>query len=274
MSEWSVVYKKAIQDDGTLLFPERLDRKFLENARRTMGSYLFANQYQNEVVPDDERRFKPEWLRTFTETPSNKYSFGFIDPAIGQKDHHDYTAIVIVDVDSEGTWYVRVANRYRLTPTQIVDKMFAISSQFNLKGLGVETVAYQEAILDILGQEMRKRTSILPVTGIKRSAVSKETRILKLVPRFEWGRIFVSPQLKDFEDEYSMFPRGSHDDLLDALASLEEIVHYPQKKEIQIERPNGPNHPDYERWYIQQLTKGKTTEIPNPFSDGDSDYYD
>lgn len=252
--EWSVVYKRAIEKDGTLLFPERLTHEFLENARRTMGSYLFANQYQNEIIPEDEKKFKPQWLKYYKQIPSLTYRFAFVDPAIGQAKHHDYTGIVVIDVDTEGTWYVQVARRERLTPTQIVNVLFQLQSRFQCHAIGVEVVAYQEALLYILDQEMKSRQMILPVKGIKRGQQSKETRILGLVPRFEWSRIFLNQGLTDLEDEYSMFPRATHDDLMDSLASLEELVFYPEKKEPTLERPADPNHPDYERWYIQQLT--------------------
>lgn len=250
---WSVVYKKAINDDGSLLFPERLTRDFLDKARRTMGSYLFANQYQNEVVPADERRFKPEWFKYYDALPETKFTFGFIDPAIGQDKHHDYTGIVIVDVDPDGAWFVRVANRYRLTPTQIVSKMFELQEQFNLRGLGVEVVAYQEALLYLVSEEIRKRQKILPVKGIRRAAISKETRILGLVPRFEWGQVYLNRGLTHLEDELTTFPRGSFDDLLDSLASLEEIVSYPPRKVERLEKPHDPNDPRYEKWFIQNL---------------------
>lgn len=251
---WDVVYEKAIRDDGSLLFPKRLSHEFLANARRTMGSYLFANQYQNQVIPEDERRFKLEWIKYGPPPPELPlFSFGFIDPAIGQKNHNDYTGIAIVQVDPHGNWYVRLANRYRFTPTEIIEKMFSLCSEFSLTALGVEVVAYQEALLYMLDQEMRARQKIIPVKGIRRMAISKEVRILGLVPRFEWGRIFMSHGLRDFEDEYSTFPRGSHDDILDALASLEELVSYPTVKERTLEKPPGPNHPDWERWYIQDL---------------------
>lgn len=251
--KWSLVYEKAIREDGTLLFPKRLSKEFLENQRRTMGSYIFANQYQNEVIPDDQKTFKPHWLRKYTALPTNTYRFGFIDPAIGQLKHHDYTAITIVDVDSDGVWYLRVANRYRLTPTEIVSKMFEIQEEWNLKGLGVEAQAYQEALLYLVSEKMRRDQKTIPVTGIKRTQVSKQTRILALVPRFEWGRLLISQGMTDFEDEYGSFPRGSHDDILDSLASLEEIVFYPQKEEKKLEQPASPHHPDYEKWAIREL---------------------
>lgn len=253
--KWSVVYEQAIRKDGSLLFPERLTKEFLENARRTMGSYLFANQYQNEVIPDDEKTFKPHWLKYYKEIPSGTYRFGFIDPAIGQLKHHDYTGIAVVDVDSDGVWYLRMATRVRLNPTEIVDKMFDLVDTFQLKALGVETVAYQEALLYILSEKMKRDKKTIPVTGIKRSQVSKNTRILGLVPRFEWGRLLVAQGMVDFEDEYGTFPRGNHDDILDALASLEEIVHYPEKKEKKIEKPHSPHDPNYERWYIRNLAE-------------------
>jgi predicted phage terminase large subunit-like protein len=258
--KWDVIYEKAIRDDGTLLFPERLTKDFLENARRTMGSYLYANQYQNEVIPEDEKTFKPHWLKYYKEIPNHTYRFGFIDPAIGQLKHHDYTGICIVDVDTDGQWYLRMAKRERLTPTQIVDKMFEICKEFQLKGLGVEVVAYQEALLYILQEKMNERKVTLPVKGVARSKTSKQTRILGLVPRFEWGRLLVSQGMVDFEDEYNTFPRGNHDDILDALASIEEIAFYPVKKEKEIVKPHSPHHPDHERWVIRDLVKRQTYE--------------
>ena len=255
MSDWSVVYKRAIEKDGTLLFPERLTKSFLESARRTMGSYLYANQYQNEVIPEDEKTFKPHWLKNYKTIPMETYRFGFIDPAIGQLKHHDYTGIVVVDVDTDGVWYLRIAERVRLTPTGIVDKMFQLCAQFQLKALGVETVAYQEALLYILSERMQREQKIVPVKGITRTKTSKQTRILGLVPRFEWGRLLCAQGMVDFEDEYNTFPRGNHDDILDALASLEEIVFYPTKKEIEIVEPHSPHDPNYERWKIRDLIK-------------------
>jgi len=261
VSEWSVVYKRAINADGSLLFPERLTESFLTKARKTMGSYLFANQYMNEVIPDDEKSFKSSWLRYVSTIPDGCYSFGFIDPAIGQKSHHDYTGIAIVDVDYNKNWYLKYTARLRLTPTQICDKMFDICKQFNLRALGVEVTAYQEALLYILDERMRQRGQLLPVKGIQRNSVSKNTRILGLVPRFEWGTLFVRGGMTDFEDEFSSFPRGAHDDILDAVASLEELVYYPERKTENEHEELNPNDPRYEAKYIRRLAERNGNEL-------------
>ncbi len=262
MSEWSVVIEKAIRDDGSLFFPERLTHEFLQRARRTMGSMLFANQYQNTVIPDEERRFKSEWLKYGTQDFIGPTShFAFIDPAIGQKGHHDYTGIAVVQVNTDGNWYLKLAARYRLTPTEIVEKMFSLHREFNLVALGVEIVAYQEALLYMFDQEAKRRQKIVPVKGIKRSSASKETRILGLVPRFEWGRIMIAPGMRDFEDEYTSFPRGAHDDILDALCSLEELVHYPQRETKKpLEQPHSPHHVDFERWAREKMIREQGME--------------
>ncbi len=220
-----------------------------------MGSYLFSNQYLNIIVPEEERRFRKEWLRCTTTVPATTYSFGFIDPAIGQKKKNDYTGIAIISVDAAGIWYVKDASRHRLTPSQIVNKAFDLCEEYKLDCLGVESVAYQEALLYMISEEMNRRQKTIPVKDIKRSKTSKETRILALVPRFEWSRIFCYPGLMDFEEEYLAFPRGSHDDIMDALASLEELVYYPVIEEKKIEQPHSANDPLYEAWYRQQLSE-------------------
>lgn len=258
---WSVVYKKAILEDGSLLFPERLTQEFLDRAKKTMGSYLFANQYLNEIIPEDEQTFKKHWLKYYAALPENVYSFGFIDPAISQADSADYTGMVIVSVDTEKNWYTRYASRQRLNPSQIIEACFKLCAQFDLKCLGIEDVAFQRALVHFAHEEMRRRGKQIPLTGIKRGPdVSKQTRILGLVPRFEWGTLFLSQGLTDLELELSQFPRGAHDDIIDALASLEQIVFYPQKARRTNEPPS-PNDPGYESWYIKnKLNKARYSE--------------
>jgi len=265
MDKWSVVYEKAIRDDGSLFFPERLTKEFLDQAKRVMGSYMFANQYQNEIIPQGEQTFKKEWIRYYKAKPELKTTFAMIDPAISQQDNADFTALVVVDCDVDGNWYVRSAMRYKITPTQIVNLCFKVWEKFKPQAIGIEDVAYQKALLYMLDEEMKRRNAVLPVTGVKPdSDKSKEIRILGLVPRFEWGRILLAQGLHDLELELAQFPRSKNDDLLDALAYIERIAFYPQKERSTNEPPN-PNDPaNYERWYRQNISKIREGRI-NPF---------
>jgi predicted phage terminase large subunit-like protein len=248
---WSIIYAKA-EENGNYFFPERLNEKFLFEAKKTMGSMLYANQYLNEVFPEEDRKFRKEWFLYYDQGPELKNTFVFIDPAISKKKTSDYTGIVVIEADHLGEWYVRLARRAKLDPTEIIDLIFDLNEQFRPKMIGVETVAYQEAILYFLGEEMRKRKVTIPVTGVKRGRDSKEMRILALQPRFEWGRIKLARGLEDLETELLQFPRGSHDDIADALASLEELVYYPtvpKKDETNVHH----NKPEYESKIIRDL---------------------
>ena len=42
---WSVVYDRAVRNDGTLLFKERLNEEYLKGQRKLQGSYIYAHQY-------------------------------------------------------------------------------------------------------------------------------------------------------------------------------------------------------------------------------------
>lgn len=228
--------------------------------RQRQGAYTFANQYLNIVIPDEEKKFRPEWVRYIDKRPDVFYRFAFIDPAIGQHNHNDYTGIAVIEVDEKGNWYAINLSRHRLTPTQTVNKIFEIHEQFKCRVIGVESVAYQQALLYMLHEEGMRRQVVLPVKEIKRTTQSKNARIQALVPRFEWSRLFIQRGMLDFEEEYNTFPRGTHDDILDALASLEEIVSYPERKDHSNDRPTNVHDPRYESWYIKQLAAGKAPQ--------------
>lgn len=266
---WEVVYKRAYNDDGSLFFPEKLTHEFLESAKRIMGSYMFANQYLNDVIPADLQTFKKEWFRYHAEIPKKHTTFIFIDPALSEADTADYTGVVVVKVDVNKHWYVVYAQRHRVTPTQLIDLTFRLNAEFNPNIIGIEEVAYQKALLYFLDEEMRRRNILLPVTGVRPPTTkTKQARILSLVPRFEWGHLSLTQGLNDLELELLKFPRGSHDDLIDSLASIEYIYYPPDAKEEPLAKPRSQTDPAYEKWYIEQLRSGRSPGESQP--DGES----
>jgi predicted phage terminase large subunit-like protein len=183
------------------------------------------------------------------------FTFIFVDPAISQQDSADYTGVAVVSVDSSGMWYVRKASRHRFTPTELLNYLFTLYQEYKPLGVGIEDVAFQKSLIYFLSEEMGRRGIYMPIKGVKPTpAKTKEMRILGLVPRFEFGRVLVGPGCEDLLKEMAVFPRGSHDDVLDALAYIEQLASQPGAKgELDEELP--PNHPRYESWYIKQLAK-------------------
>lgn len=255
--KWSCMYEEAIREDGSLLFPERLTHEFLEEARKGMGSMLFANQYLNEIFPADDAKFKKEWFKYWSKLPDTPtYTFAFIDPAISTEDHADYTGICVVTVDHQTNWYIRHASRQRLNPTEIVHKCFDLHREYKLTGLGIEDVAYQKALLYMLNEEMIRRQVVLPAKGInKGTKTTKEMHIMSLIPLFEWGRMWLIQGCDDLERELLQFPRAAHDDVADSCASLQQIVFYPTKPQEDLSNVTNPHDARFESRVIRDLVR-------------------
>ena len=255
--KWSTTYCKSIGADGSYFFPKKLSPEYLKRQRKAQGSYIFAHQYQSEIIPSDNQDFKKEWIKYYTELPKIKQTFAFFDPAISLEDTACYTALVVVDVDLNNDWFVKVARRLRITATETIALMFKVQELFKCNIIGVEIIAYQMAIMHFLDAEMKRRKTIVPVHGVNPgNDRSKNMRIRSLVPRFEWGHIYLKPGLVELEDELMKFPRGTFVDILDALSSIEEIAYPPEKPKERISEP-APNSPFYEKWYIGKLLAEK-----------------
>lgn len=257
---WAVAYDKAIREDGSLLFPKKLSQQYLDRQRRIQGSYIFAHQYLNEIIPGDDQDFKKQWLTHYEDLPTIKHTFAFVDPAISLDNAACYTAFVVVDVDQDNLWYLKAARRVRITATQTVKLIFDICDIYKCTRIGIETVAYQMALMHFIQDEMRKRKVTLPIHPVNRGPdKSKNMRIRSLVPRFEWQTILIKQGLADFEDEYLKFPRGSYVDILDALASIEEVAYPPEKPKAKP-RALAPQDTGYEQQYIKNLIAQKNRE--------------
>lgn len=218
-----------------------------------MGSYIFANQYQNEIIPEGEQVFPSHWLRYYAQVPPETHTFAFIDPAISEEETADYTALVVVQTDVAQNWYVRVARRERINPSQILELAFKVYDEFHPRVIGIEDVAFQRALVHFAYEEMKRRNKHIPIRGVKRSSDrTKHQRIMSLVPRFEWGSLFLNQGLHDLELELAQFPRGSHDDIIDSLASIADIATYPQTQR-KTNEPPAINSPHYEQWYIKNI---------------------
>lgn len=251
---WSIVYDRAIRKDGSLFFPERHSIDILEQKRREMGSYKFSNQMLNEIIPDSEQEFKKAWIQYYDVVPDNVHTFAFIDPAISLESTADFTAVVIVSIDPENNWYVRKAKRFRITATETIELIFEIYDTFKPKRIGVETVAYQQSLMHFLQAEVKRTKTYIPIEGIKRgNDKSKQDRIRGLIPRFEWGSIFLNRGLVDLEDELSKFPRGANDDLIDALEGINTIAFDPQALTRRNNEPAPSDAENYEKHYIQKV---------------------
>jgi predicted phage terminase large subunit-like protein len=233
IKRFSVYARQALLPGGQLLFPERLTKEFLENQKISQGSYFFSCQYQNLPIDDETATFKYSDMKRVKKDfidgrPINW--FLTVDPAISQDKYADYTAMVVAGYDNERNIYVKDVMRARMIPAEIVDNIFYLYEVHKPAAIGVENVAFQKTLQYALHDKMKERGWWLPVREIKRGASSKEDRIKRLQPFYEYGHIYhldSCANIDDLEYELVHFPKGQTDDIIDALSDIVEIGYPP-----------------------------------------------
>ncbi len=156
-----------------------------------------------------------------------------VDPAIGQLKSSDKTAIVTIGVDEFNNWFVRNIIWGQMLPNEIINHIFNNWEAYHPKKIGVEFTAYQKSLQYGLHDEMRRRNLFLPLAELKADR-SKAERIEGLIPRYANGTIFhlqQCPHRDILEEELVWFPKGKHDDIIDALSYGLQIALPSRKKE-------------------------------------------
>lgn len=223
---------------GELLFPSRLSWDILERKKRDQGSYHFSAQYMLDPIPEENQIFRSPFKK-YEETDIRGLElrkFVTVDPAISEKKEADYSAMVCVGVDKNNTWYILDIWRDKVQPKALIDQIFFWNEKWKPITIGIETVAFQKALQYFINDEMKKRNQFIPIKELKHADTSKDERIRGLQPRYEVGSIFhperyLIPNIEYLEDELLRFPKAKHDDVLDATASMLELVFPPRARE-------------------------------------------
>lgn len=193
------------------------------------------NWYRNKMcqcIPPDSQMFKREYFRYYnsgTLQTSGMSIYTTVDLAISQKPGADYSAIVTVGVNKDGNWFVLDVSYGRYDPTQTMDGIFYAVQKWRPLCVGIEAVAYQSALQHFLEKEMPKRNCFFRIQPL-RAEKKKELRIDALQPRFAVGSVWfreAAEWLGKLEQELLAYPHGTHDDVIDALAYMEQMARAP-----------------------------------------------
>lgn len=224
-----------------ILWPAKFTREILQTLRVEKGIVEFAAQYQNDPMPQETAEFKKEWIKTVLEDELRSREiqyFTMCDPAISQKKSGDKTAIVTIGVDQWNNWFLVNIIWGQFRPDELFNHIFTNWEQYHPLKIGIEMAAFAQSLKYPLVDEMRRRNMFLPIVELK-AEKSKEERIRGLIPRYSNGTIYhlqQCPYRSDMENELLRFPRGRHDDIIDALAYGGQIA-FPARKP-HIKRPH------------------------------------
>lgn len=234
--EYYDIEVRQVIENGKIIFPKKFQKKFDPDTKswttvdyhctdyidylKKRPSEEFASQYMNNPIDSENAIFRKSYFKYYDRRPERLFVSMTIDPAISEKQSADYFAINVSGMDEKYNIYVLDTVKGHWKVAESIDNIFTTFQKWRPSVVGLETIAYQKALKSWLEEKQRERGVFFPITELTRNTnESKEFRIKALEPFYRDGMIFHAPWMKSLEEELLQFPRGKHDDEIDALAS-------------------------------------------------------
>ena len=238
---WDVMYHKAIDADGNVLWSSYFSKQKLADIRRRFEdvglSHKFAQEYLNEARDLENAKFKTDRLEYYDHEFESKNNYAYlvnskeaipvniyigVDLAYESTASSDYQMIMVIAIDSDRNIYVIDYMREHIPLYDMPEEIFKYAKEYSpVKRVNVEHVGAQGIIKDAVnrmtGQDRKVAPGIAlgvrPPTGIK-----KEDRLESLLaPIVNRRKMFIKRKHTALVDEMFQFPKGKNDDVLDGL---------------------------------------------------------
>ena len=195
------------------------------NQAKSPEDQVFAEEDINENLYKGNVRFDEEaqsW-RLYNEDGSKDYVNIYIgvDPASTLGVRNDYSVIMVTGVTASNDFYVLEYWRKRVLPMECADEIFKIAERYSpIRRINIETISYQEMLRNYVHRQSKELGVFLPgiEMGIKGYGnQKKKDRLFEgLQPMFKAGAVHLKRTQHEFIGELIDFPKGSHDDIIDA----------------------------------------------------------
>lgn len=218
-----------------------LDPKEIDEAKKTMSSFAFRQEYMASFEARGSEQFKEEWILYNEEEPQTGEFFITADMAGFEEegkrvvnkrlDNTVYAVVKVGDFEDEigkYNWWVKelIIGRWSLNDT--AKKLFKVVAKTQPTSVGIEKGIAKQAIMSPLSDEMRRSNRYFRVEDLTHGNKRKIDRIVwALQGRFENGliRLNKGEWNAQFLDELYMFPDPlTKDDCPDALAYIDQLA--------------------------------------------------
>ena len=254
------LYKDALEDDEWEAFQfNSTDNPFLppeeiEASRKSMSSMSFRQEFEASFETGSGGIFKEDWFKVDDEPEEGNFVIA-VDPAgyeAIEKERNlkrsrlDETAIAIVKIDRD-KWWVKDILHGRWNIKETAKKILKSAMTVEASTVGIETGSLRNAILPYLEDEMRTEGKWVSIAELRHGGKKKNDRITwALQGRMEHGQITFNPDKdwKAFTNQMMDFPnRLAHDDLLDALAYIDQVSVADFAHTVELEDDWQPSDP-------------------------------
>lgn len=233
--QWDVVSLPALAEDddplgrrpGQPLWPEWEDADALAQKRRAVGPRDWSALYQQRPAPEEGDYFKAEWLREYDRLPAKEtlHFYGASDYAV-TSNGGDYTCHLVLGIDPEGRLYLVDLWRKQASSDVWVDAFCDLVRERKPLGWAEEKGQISAGIGPFLERRMRERQAFVareqfPTRG------DKAVRAQSIRGRVSLNGLYLpknAPWAAEFRRELLSFPAGKHDDQVDALGLVGQLL--------------------------------------------------
>lgn len=256
----------AINSDGRPLWPEYWPISKLAQRRRELESsddpFSFVKEYLLEKVDAKAQFFKRSMFRFYDpdKIPERLSRVGSWDPAISL--NGDFNAMMITGTsEDKKTHLMPEYAEFKSDNVQaLIDEVFRLTELYSVPYWFLETIGFQKLLKEHIYEAMREKNRHFGIQEVKTHIKSKQARIMALQPRIASGSLLFHPTAhEDVISQFCAFPRGQHDDMIDALSF--QIASWDKPEALTEAAPHGSLEwwkgqveQESEGWY-QTLTK-------------------
>jgi len=213
---------------------EMLDKEEIDNAKKSMSTHIFNQEFLASFNAKESELFKESWLKFEAEEPEiGDYYIaidlaGFEQEGKAKKKRLDDSAMAIVKVTDDGLWWVKEIKSGRWSFDETIRNIFWAVQKHKPIAVGIEKGIAKQAIMSPLMDMMKKHNLFFRVEELTHGNTNKTTRVVHaLQGRFEHGRVLLNEgewNIK-FIDQLMQFPSVlTHDDLIDSLAYIDQLA--------------------------------------------------
>lgn len=205
-----------------------LPEGFVDSLEQSYTAEWRAQEIEGDFLDPLGALFRREWFPVVESAPPNLQWVRYWDLAASVRTTADFTASVAIAMDDDGTLYLKEGIHLRAEWPDVQKIMIRTMLE------EPRTLHYIEEALHGLAaiQELMRIKEIAHISiGGIRVEKDKIQRAMAWASRAEQGkvRIVAGEWMTEFLDEIAMFPKGRHDDYVDAVSGAMPMLGYGGK---------------------------------------------
>lgn len=242
---WKTVkYRAHNSDMSAILWPEMHSKEALADMRAEFIEQGIPEVYSCEMlcnpVDDSIKYFRKQDLLPMTKEDRERklHYYITVDLAISQETRADYSAFAIGGMDESGILHVVNVIKERMQGDEIVETLMTLQRLYEPIAIGIEDMQVTKSIEPFLRRAMIEKNTFLNIIKLKPHRTDKISRARSIQARMRAGAVKFDKEADwypDFENDVLTFPRGKHDDVVDALSYLglmiDKLIEAPTQEE-------------------------------------------